>query len=102
MIVCLNSFRRDFFLKIPSKSVAFISDLLYIAFCCPPPRCLGGPRIQRFQSILTNVFSKYQSSFFGKIEIFKGFLRVKSNFFGLLNTALPFQHRNKIGFLCVT
>ena len=98
----LNILRDVVFLKIHIKILAFGLDLSYIVFFAPFPRCSGCPRKKTFVPIFLDINHKHGSNFFERMSFFKGFLRVKSGFLGFLSTALPFQHRNKIGFLCVT
>ena len=93
---------RIFFSKITLNPIAFIMHLLYSYFFCPCRKGSGIPRVKAFLFYFAD-FSVKNKSFVSKITpFFGGFLRVKSSFSSLLNTALPFQHRNKIGFLCVT
>ena len=97
-----HRFRRVFFPKIPSKTIAFVFYLLYSLFCFSCSKDLGFLRKKMFFSYFSDFFLEDASFFYEIVCFFKGFLRVKYGFWGLLNTALPFQHRNKIGFLCVT
>lgn len=97
-----NLLGEVFFLNIHIKIVAFVLNLAYIALFAPSLGYSGGPRKKAFASIFLDINHKCQSIFFEKVAFFRSFLRVKSGFLGFLNTALPFQHRNKMGFLCVT
>lgn len=97
-----NILREVFFLKIHIKIVVFVLNLAYITFFPPFPGCSGGPRKKTFASIFSDISHKCQLIFFERVAFFKSFLMVKSGSLGFLNTVLPFQHRNKMGFLCVT
>ena len=102
MVVRLNSFGGGFFLKIPSKNIAFALDLSCIHSLEPSLEELEKPRRKKFSETAVHIFCQVSSNLFENTTFFNTFLRVKFGFFGVLNTALPFQHRNKIGFLCVT
>lgn len=90
-----------FFLKIHPITIAFILHLLYSHLCFPSPKDLGAPRKYGFFLYFKIIFSE-KHLFFVEINcFFKRFLRIKTVFSGGLNRPLPFQHRNKMEFLCV-
>jgi hypothetical protein len=89
-------------LKNPPQIVAFFLNLVYSYFYnvdVHSPRFYGLCRITFFAR---GVLLKGGKIFFKKKSLLKVFLRMNLGCLAYLNTSLPFQHRNKMGFLCVT
>ena len=89
-------------LKKPPQTLAFFLGLIYN---CHDIHIF---RLQRFSGLGKCIFwmnpdlLEISQKLFKKKSSLRVFLRMNSGILGFLNTVLPFQHRNKMGFLCVT
>jgi hypothetical protein len=89
-------------LKNPFQIVAFSLNVVYnylYSLDVGSPRICGLSKIPLF---VRWVLSKSRKVFFKKKSLLRVFLGMNLGCLAYLNISLLFQHRNKMGFLCVT
>jgi hypothetical protein len=96
----MQSMAGGVLLKKSLKTIAFSYDLIYIKSYRRFGDALGSLGISGFSLYFPEIHLKKQKHLTKKIGFFRGFLSIRSSFLEKLNLLLPFQYRNKMGFLC--